>query len=220
MQWVILLIVSLVPGVAWVWYFNRQDYHDREPFRLLARAFVVGMLSVIPAALLEIAFRMPLISAGSSLMRFVTLVLFVGFVEEFAKFAAFYLAVYRAEEYNEPLDGIIYAVTAALGFATVENLLYTVSFGLSVAPARALIASMAHASFSGLTGYYVGLVTFRAQPWTVGLYGLGVASVLHGLYNFLIVDGTFPAWLAIPMIYGVYRFLTGKIRETRALSPL
>lgn len=215
----LLLIVSLIPGVLWVWFFNRQDSNDREPLSLLIRTFLFGMLSVGPAALFEAPFRALLVEPAHPLVRLLALVVFVGLVEEFMKFLAFYLAVYHLEAFNEPMDGIIYAVTAALGFATVENLLYTASFGLAVIPARAVVASLAHASFSGLAGFYVALVKFRGAPWTTGLMGLMLAAVLHGVYNFILIDGSFPPILAIPMVYVIYRFLAKKIREAHSLSP-
>lgn len=219
MRWTVLIVISLLPAVAWVWFFNRQDSEDREPLRLLIKAFVFGMISVVPAALLETPFRGVLQGSVHPLNRLLSLVLFVGFVEELVKFLAFYVAVYNQDEFNEPLDGIVYAVTAALGFAAVENLLYTSSFGLAVVPARAIIASLAHASFSGIVGFYAAMVKFRGKPWIVGLSGLAIAAFLHGLYNFVIIDGTLPAGLAIPMVYVIYRFLASKIREARALSP-
>lgn len=219
LRWLLLLIFSLVPGIAWVWFFNRQDSADREPLRLLVKVFIFGMVSVVPAALLEIPFRNYLTASIHPMARLISLIVFVGLVEEFMKFLAFYVAVYNVDDFNEPLDGVIYAVTAALGFATIENVLYSASFGLGVIPARAVVASLAHASFSGLVGFYVAMVKFRRQPWTVGLGGLVLAAVLHGLYNFVIVDGTVSAALAIPMVYLVYRFLSKKIREARALSP-
>lgn len=220
MHWALLLGVSFAPAVLWVWYFQRQDSRDREPARLLAKAFVFGMFAVPPAAGVEYLFQGQLLASAQPLIRFLALFVAVGCVEELAKFAAFGLAVRRSGAFNEPLDGIVYAVTAALGFAAVENLLYTAAFGLQIAPARAVIASLAHASFSGIVGYAAGLAAFCARPWTAALAGLAAAAALHALYNFLIIDGTFPAWLALPLIYGVYRFLGAKIRQLRTLAPL
>lgn len=215
----LLLILSFVPGILWVWFFNRQDSSEREPVSLLARAFVLGMLSIVPAALVELPFRELLLHPPNTLARLILMILFVGFVEEFAKFAAFYLAVYRSEHFNEPVDGVIYAVTAGLGFAAVENMLYALSFGIEVAPVRAVVTSLAHASFSGLVGYYVAQVKLQGESWTFGLYGLVIATVLHGFYNWVIADQLFSPALAIPMVYIIYRFLAHKIRLAKTQSP-
>lgn len=216
----LLLILSFVPGILWVWFFNRQDSDEKEPVSLLALTFFLGMLSIIPAALVELPFRELLLDPPNSLVRLVALIVFVGFVEEFAKFIAFYVAAYRSQHFNEPVDGIIYAVTAGLGFAAVENLLYALSFGIEVAPVRAVVTSLAHASFSGLVGYYAAQVKLRDEPWTVGLYGIALASVLHGFYNWVIADRLFSPALAIPMVYIIYRFLAGKIQKAKTQSVI
>ena len=54
--------------------------------------------------------------------------LVIGPCEELAKFLAVRLFVYRNKEFNEPLDGIIYAAAAALGFASLENVLYVIDW--------------------------------------------------------------------------------------------
>lgn len=216
----VLVAVALIPGMFWVWFFNRQDSEDREPLGLLLRCFLYGMIAVGAAALAEIAFSPVMEAATHPVNHLIALIVGVGLVEESAKFAAFHLAVHREPAYNEPVDGIIYAVTAALGFSTLENLIYTASFGLSVAPLRAMVASVAHAAFSGIVGYYAAMVKFRDRPRRTAWAGLGLASVLHGFYNFFIVDASIPAWLVVPLVYGVYRFLIVRIQKARALSSL
>ena len=41
--------------------------------------------------------------------------------EELLKFIILYFVVLRRDEFNEPMDGIVYGVTVSLGFATFEN---------------------------------------------------------------------------------------------------
>lgn len=215
MDWPALLAVSLIPGALWVWFFNRQDSDDREPLHLLVRSFLLGMAAVGAAALIEHALSPLLAAATRPAARLVALTLCVGLVEETAKLTAFLLAVGREPAYNEPVDGIIYAVTAGLGFATLENLIYTASFGLPVAVLRGLVASLAHAAFSGVVGYSVSGVRFVDKPKGTAWTGLLIASFLHGLYNFFIVEESVPAWLILPLVYAVYRYLAGRIHKVR-----
>jgi RsiW-degrading membrane proteinase PrsW (M82 family) len=213
----VLSVVSVIPGILWVWFFNRQDRQEPEPIPLLAWTFFLGMLSIIPAALLEMPFRTFLVSPQSSLLRFINMVLFVGLVEEASKFVAFFVASYHSKHFNQPIDGIIYSVTAALGFASVENLLYTGAFGLSVAWARSVITFLAHASFSGIVGYYTALEKLKGFHWKYVWRGLGLASLLHGTYNFLIMEELLPPLFVIPMVYLTYRFLVGKINKAKQI---
>lgn len=53
------------------------------------------------------------------------------------QFAVLYFYCRRLNDFDEPLDGIVYGVTASLGFATLENILYVVDGGFEVALVRA-----------------------------------------------------------------------------------
>jgi hypothetical protein len=79
-----------------------------------------------------------------------------GFTEELAKWVVLIAAVYHWEEFDEPLDGVVYGVAVALGFATLENFLFVARLGLGVAWMRALFAVPAHALFGATMGYYAG----------------------------------------------------------------
>ena len=83
-----------------------------------------------------------------------------GFVEELAKWVVLIAAVYHWDEFDEPLDGVVYGVAVALGFATLENLLFVARLGLGVAWMRALFAVPAHALFGATMGYYAGRAKF------------------------------------------------------------
>lgn len=220
-----LFLLSLLPALLWVWFFYRRDRFEREPVWLLARLFIAGMVAVLPAAAYEYPFRQLLFHPSDFVARALLAFLVVGLGEEAAKLLAVYVAVYRSpgrQEFNEVLDGIIYAVTAALGFAAVENLLYTLAFGLGVAPVRAVAASLAHASFSGVMGYYLGLARIRGAPGArsrlVGR-GLLTAASLHAGYDLLITTGALSPLFTFLLVYGLYRYLSGRIRDAQALSP-
>lgn len=218
----LLLIValSLAPAIAWVWFFYRQDRYEWEPLPLLARAFLLGMAAVIPAIVLERPFETWFVNPPNVFARLFAVFVVVGLGEELFKFFAVYVAVWRSRHLNEVVDGIVYAVTAALGFAAVENLLYTVTFGLQVAPARALVASLAHASFSGIMGFHFGWARlYAARPEKSLATGIGLAASLHGLYDYVLVAGIAPPLLAVLLIGGVYLYLSRKIQEAQQMSP-
>lgn len=221
-----LLIVSFLPGILWVWFFYRKDKDRPEPISLVMKAFVYGAISVFPAALIETPFRPFIAGRVPNIGRlFVVTVLVIGLVEEMAKFIAVRLAVYDHAEFNEVVDGIIYAVAAGLGFAAVENLFYSARFGITVGLFRAFITDLAHASFSGIVGYHLGLAKFHKGNTTpiVGK-GLAIAVGLHGLYDFLIIAGFLPPAFGIVMVFATYFYLDNKIAESKrissALNPL
>ena len=219
MRLVMLIIVSLVPALGWAWFFREQDVYEKEPPRLLLLSFFAGMLAVIPAILLEEPFR-NLMETGSIPRRLLVAFLVVGLGEEALKLLAVYLSVYRRDEFNEILDGMIYSIAAALGFAAVENLLYTITFGIQIAPVRALVSSLAHGAFSALAGYHVGLARFDPKrPRGQLASGLVTAAFLHGLYNTLLMFRLVSPLGIIAFLVALYWLVFARFREAAALSP-
>lgn len=207
----LLLAVSIGPGLAWVWYFSRKD-PDREPAVMLLKTFAAGALAVAPAALLEAPLRPYLTNPSAYAASTLVALLLIGLIEEGVKFAAVYRVAYVSPHFNEPTDGIIYAMTAALGFAAAENLFYTINFGPQVALVRAVVTSLAHASFAGVYGVAIGLRrTAHAGKGSVAA-GFITAVGLHSLYDYIVVTQVIPPIFAVVLIYYVYRYVGRQLR--------
>lgn len=185
-----------LPALLAMWYVDRLDAKRPEPRSLRWRVALYGCLSVIPVVVLALAARAglgdrmppPHTYGGAAYHAFVM----AAAVEELCKIGVIYWVFGRAE-FDERLDGIVYAGRAGLGFALVENVLYLYSqdeLGGIVATwvLRALLAVPGHALWTGLMGYFVARRRFdRAGPGIVGGYLAAVA--LHGLYDFAIFVG-------------------------------
>ncbi len=217
-----LLLVSLGPGILWVWFFYAKDVSEPEPKGLVAKAFLYGAISVLPAALIEAPFRRVIGTGSRDLLTLLAVsVLVVGLVEEAAKLVAVKLAAYDNREFDEVMDGIVYAVAAGLGFAATENLFYATSFGIAVGVVRAFVTDLAHASFSGIVGYHLGMAKFEPQR-AVSLVARGMAAavLLHGSYDFLIIGGMVPPAFGILMVLVTFGYLSRKIRQAQKSSSL
>ena len=209
---------SVLSGLFWLWYFNRYD-QQREPWPLLGKCVLWGALAVLPALIWEAPFRGLLQSPRVLTTQILLSFLVVGLGEEAFKLLAAYLAAGLSPEFNQPIDGIIYAIAAAVGFSIVENILYIRAFGPLAAPFRGSIASLAHIAFSGLAGYYLGKARFSSSKLDL-LKGVGTAAFLHGLYDFLLI-----AHLASPLIIAVFMiaihyFLLNAIHKAKKASLL
>lgn len=215
MSLVLLILVSVIPAVLWVWFFYSQDVHEPEPPRLIFKTFIFGIFATIPTGILEGPFRIYLQDSRNLLTLFLASIFGVGLIEELMKHFAFQLATYGSGEIDEPVDSIIYSVTAGLGFAAFENVLYTVAFGLKVGLVRAFVTLLAHASFSGIVGYYTGIALeddVKRRMYT--FQGLGIAVFLHGLYDFLIIGKLLSPLFGVVFILATYRYLSVRIRQS------
>ncbi len=185
--WQILTVIATLafgPGIFWLWYFYHKDKLEPEPTYLVRKAFFFGMASVVPAGLLEYA-------APSG---FLNMVIVAPVIEESCKFLAVLMTLYRDPEFDEPMDGVIYAAAAALGFASLENGLYLyqaymTSEGMfhNIAIIRAFLSVPGHALFSIMWGYALGVVKFSEKQYGRRVMALGLASAMgsHALFNFI-----------------------------------
>lgn len=83
-------------------------------------------------------------------------------LEEFFKWLIIIVALYKHVEFDDPYDGILYGASVSLGFATVENILYLLNYGMGEAFLRALLPVSSHALFGVVMGYYIGRAKFTS----------------------------------------------------------
>jgi RsiW-degrading membrane proteinase PrsW (M82 family) len=188
----IIVAVAFAPGVFWLWYFLKKDL-EPEPLHLIRNCFLWGMAMVVPAGLIEVGLQAP---------DLVGAVVVAPIVEECLKFLAVYITIYRHDEFDEPMDGVIYAVAVALGFASLENTFYLYQAYKagdgtlhSLAILRAVFSVPGHALFAIPWGYRLGIAKFshkRRDQQYVGV-GLLLGITFHAVFNFLSSIG--PIWV-------------------------
>ena len=179
--------LAVAPGVAIAIYVYFRDRYEKEPLKLLAQTFLAGFLVVIIAAVIEVIYSKVFILDDLNIAHLaINNFFFIGFTEEVCKYYCLYKIAYSKPDFNEPFDGIVYAVMVSMGFATSENILYVMNGGIGVAFMRIFTAVPAHATFGVLMGYFVGLAKFRKQPKPYLLIGLFTATIFHGTYDFFL----------------------------------
>jgi RsiW-degrading membrane proteinase PrsW (M82 family) len=205
-----LVLVAFLPGLFWLWFFTRLDRIHPAPKRLIALSFLLGMVSTIPAGIINtVALDESLFEAGTTLTAItISMLIVVGPVEETSKFLAVRFGAFRSTYFDEPVDGLVYSAAASLGFASLENLLYVYSFGPEVMIFRAPLSTVAHLVFGSLWGLGLGLY-FRSgrQSRLLLITTLVAAAALHASFN-IAVFSPYP-WLAILIVIvggiGTYR---------------
>ena len=207
------LLGGSIPALIWLYFWLREDTHP-EPKRLILKAFMGGVLAIPFALLLEALVycggaRLFLTAAesracGTAFPPFIAFasafspIAIVAFAaaEEYVKYKAAKIFVLKGKEFDEPVDAMIYLITAALGFAAFENFFFLISAfgkgvfeGLVVGNLRFLGATLLHALSSGIVGYAIALSFYantRRKLYTA--YGLVLATALHAVFNFTIMN--------------------------------
>ncbi len=189
------IVLAVVPALLWLAIFYLQDAQEPEPKRLVLAVFALGALvgQGVGLPLIENVFHLSdWITTGTS-NNLLGSILVVGFIQMFLVYAAVRYSVYGAAEFDERVDGIVYAVAAALGYATVVNVQYVVGSGgvdLVAGIIRITVTAMALASFGGLVGYFLGRCKFEDEPVWWMPSGLILASVLNGLFAYAVGEVT------------------------------
>ncbi len=180
-----LLALAIAPGAVICLFFFYRDTYNAEPRGPLLASFLLGAAMVLPAAWLEDAAAPHVGRDPGSLAAYSYGV--VGLGEELAKFLVLRFYAFRRKSFDEPLDGIVYAVMISMGFATLENIFYVLSMGLGTALLRMILSVPAHASFAVLMGYQAGRARFRPDRRNgLLLAGLFTAAFFHGSFDFFL----------------------------------
>ena len=191
-----LLIVPIAALVLfWAWYHYHKDRHLPEPvshlfmaFLLGGVAFGLGKLMYQSLELLDLRYDAFLLADSDRFGLFLYAILAIGPIEELAKLIPFLLVIRHFSEFDEPIDGIIYASFIALGFAAVENVLYLQFVSPGEALARGFAGPVVHIVFASIWGYYVGRACLeRRRLLPTIIVAVGLTALLHGVYDYLVI---------------------------------
>lgn len=182
------MLLALVPALAWIWFYRRQDRTEKEPLVYVLASFVAGalMTGAVGAPLVRAFFTEQDWPYQSTLILIGGSVLIPGIILEAVKYLAVRYTVYLNPEFSEPLDGIVYCTAAGLGAATALNLAYIAGYGgvdPTVGAIMVSVQTMGQAAFAGITGYALGAMKFDSPRNDRRAAGaLLVAALLNGLF--------------------------------------
>ncbi|MFW5647451.1 MAG: PrsW family intramembrane metalloprotease [Candidatus Alkaliphilus sp. MAG34] len=203
-----LIIISITPTIALGIGIYLTDRRDKEPWSLLLRIFLMGALSVIPVIIVQKVLLSINIFSGLLSIAYTAFIV-AGLIEEFFKRSVVIHGVYKDERFDEKLDGIVYSVFSALGFATVENIMYVIfryTGNYYVGILRGLLSVPGHMLFGITMGYYLSLSKYTEDPALKSHYykmSLVIPAILHGLFNFILMAQV-PILMTIFVPYVVY----------------
>ena len=189
-----LFIIAITPAIAIIFAIYLSDRYDREPLKLLILTFLLGALAVVPIIIVE-EFLLRINIFSGVLGAFYTAFIVAGLTEEYFKRLVVLRLPYKTKYFNEKLDGIVYCVFSAMGFATVENIVYVVyryANNPHVGLYRGIFSVPAHGMFGLTMGYYLSLARFDTDEersrknLRKSLY---MPIIFHGTFNFILMSG-------------------------------
>ena len=211
----IIIAAAALPCFVFIGFLDRYDRFKKEPRILLIKLLAAGLVTPLAALLLEnilvpLCAFLPegLVVPGQAFLG-------IAVPEEGVKLAALMLIVRKRKEFDEILDGAVYAVTVAMGFAMLENILYVLGSeqSMSVALIRGFTAVPLHA----LAGGFMGLAVARLRIESRGSIGGGflIAVLIHGLYDWILMDPRLPSVLIAPVLIAGWWVLIALLKRAR-----
>ena len=182
---------GIIPSFLWLWFWLKEDKKHPEPKGLLAGVFILGMLSVV---LIIPAQKFIQANIGS----YTAHIILWASIEEIIKYLAVIILLQRTAHIDEPIDWPIYLITAALGFAALENAMFLIkpltlgqnAVGLLTGQLRFLGSTLLHTVSSGILGVFLGfsLGASSVKRKIYFIIGLLLAISLHSAFNFFIME--------------------------------
>jgi RsiW-degrading membrane proteinase PrsW (M82 family) len=198
------IVGGVGPALLWLWFWLREDSKHPEPRKLIALAFLAGMVAVAIVIPIEQWARSMIETKDTYLFNGLEVtaetLTFVAWaaIEELTKFFMALITVLRRREDDEPIDPIIYMVVVALGFAGAENALFLLSPLSGVTVSQIIItgdyrfvgATLLHILASAVIGAAMALSFYKSKSKKIRAITIGVilSVLLHGLFNFLIMN--------------------------------
>lgn len=189
----ILLTAALLPPLVLLIQIYRMDKVEKEPKGLIVKLFFFGVLTTIPAALVESLAEgvLPgILTPKTVLYILVENFLGVALVEELVKYIALKGVSWNHPAFNYTFDGIVYAVSVSIGFAAAENILYVQDGGLATAAIRAVTSIPGHCIFAIYMGVAYSLAKYYETRGDLMLrqkylrHAILIPMLLHGFYDF------------------------------------
>jgi RsiW-degrading membrane proteinase PrsW (M82 family) len=202
-----LLLLAIAPGFFILWYVYSKDKYEKEPKGLIIVTFLLGAVMVFPAGFLEMGLErvIGIPMEGNFLGAFIGAFLVVAPIEEVCKYLSVRIKAFRSPDFDSVMDGIVYSVSGAIGFATLENVFYVMGGGIGVGLLRAFLSVPGHAMEGAILGYYLGMRKMNPESKEkFVLAGLLMAILFHGAYDFVLFTQTPLGLLIVPIIVWLY----------------
>lgn len=192
---IILVILAVLPTFIIGYYVYKNDKH-KEPFRILISLFLFGIVSAIGVIGLSAVLEklIPILAKDTSIMNipelFIKVFIEIAFIEELCKWFIVYFLGYKNLEFDETYDIIIYSIFVALGFATIENIIYILrEHTIQIAVERAIFSVPAHTAYAIFMSYYlckakINRLKGNNKEKVDIAFSIIVPTIAHGIFDF------------------------------------
>lgn len=186
------IVGGVIPTFLWLWFWFSQTKKP-ESTGFLSFLYIMGMMCIF------IVFPIDHWILSTKLNQKEYILAFAG-VEEIVKVFITIIIAFGGTRVKKPTDYTLFLVTTALGFSALENTLYlidpltqnNITSVLFAGNLRFIGATLLHTVCVAIVGIMIGISFYESNfmKWVHGLFGLGLAIGLHGIFNYFIMLNT------------------------------
>ena len=223
---------AVLPVIIILYYVYKRDKFP-EPPRVVFITLILGFGITFPLLILIPFFEGVLenldwgLESNNFFMSFIR----AAFLEEAMKFLILIYYCLHLDEFDEPMDAIVYGVAASLGFAAYENWDYvltasneSISYAKEVALIRSFTAIPLHALAGIFMGFFLMDAVFKKENRKLNLFlSLFFPICLHGFYDLILFSNYFSPWwiyvlIVIFLIRVLFIFRTERAKQLQGIK--
>lgn len=188
---------ALLIAFIYMSFLRQIDLFEKERRIFSVFTFLLGCAGVLLLFVLQANFPLQrLFNEGNTIWeRFRFHAIGVAVFEETVKLLPLLLLLPFRKPVDEPFDYIKYASLGALGFATVENVLYFNRYSLEIVEARAFYTAIMHMFTTSWIGYSMMQRKRAGKTWVFIVIPSWILAVcVHGIFNALVSSNSTYSW--------------------------
>jgi RsiW-degrading membrane proteinase PrsW (M82 family) len=221
----VILLVDAAAVAAWILVLRKLDKYGghKNSGQTLFAFYIAGIGSALLVMFLYPVLDLFVLPGTTPAGMFAYDLFAAGPLEEMCKFLAFFFFSLMLRSIREPADGMLQAASAALGFASMENIFYACDFGLPNLLIRSALCIAGHMVYSSICGLCFALLVLY-RPGASGFLRFATvpaavfaAGMVHGIYNFFLEIHATAAAIALDILLLFWSFLL--LRLLLSLSP-
>ena len=226
---ILLISLCIIPSLIILWYVYIKDKVEKEPLYLLFILFIGGIISCAISILISMISKKYILFLNydyinMNIFQIIYKILFsIVIVEELSKWIINYITIWRNKKFDHIYDPIVYCTFVSLGFATLENIIYGITYsshGFIPILLRGVISVPSHAVFGIFMGYYLGIsknalmYNKNKQSNKYKLLSILFPIMLHFIYDLLLINNNTITYI-IFIIYIIILYILAyfKIRK-------
>ena len=216
-----LFLLAVIPCILAAYIIYRADKVEKEPIGEIIKAIIMGFAAIFLTLFVSGMLGIDKIMLDNNIFNtYIYSFIYIALIEELSKFIFSYLFVNRNPNFDYVFDGIVYFACVSLGFALVENILYSSNGDLYTVLLRSFTAIPAHTFFGISSGYYYALYRKEKKKYLFGL-SLLIPVLLHGFYDFCILMGdNLFLYIYILFLGFLYMFSFSRVKKLQEKDEL